>query len=615
MGVIIGEKADDYHLLFVIITRMKINEILNYDKKINPETRARLAAYYTPLNTAKLMARDAIAAYLENLGNNSVSVEAFLDGNDDKVSCEFLKQLREVYFLDMAAGTGVLPYAYLLEIKRLLEAYHSQFALSDFAQKMTLNDIDNHSLFLFKDLIWQEFDFEFKGKLFSVDALLELRNQVSVQRILANGGFDIIMGNPPYLGERGNKELFKALKADEFFSPYYQARMDYYYFFIHQAIAYLAPKGVISYITPAYFTTADGADKLREHMDRECQFSVVRQYDDVFKTVASISAISFVLIKKNKHRSSCKFIQQNQEFSIDSSNLFGEDMQLRFLDNAVYSLLAKIRQVCTYSLADILEIRQGLVSGADRVSARILKQLPNCTLGEAIFVFDKNEVEVDEFLKPMIKNSDIKAYFFEEAASQFVLYSKGSALIDNSKWLNHLAKFKSVLEKRREVVSGAIPWYALQWPREERLFESPKIITPQRSRLNVFAYDERALYGSADIYYLLLREEVSGNIDETCYLKALTMYLNSSLVYFWLYYMGKRKGKMLELYKTPLTKIPVPDFDDLEIEDLKQAYDCYLRGEIKKAKVMAFELIKTKLSLNDSDWQLINEFREKMTIF
>lgn len=37
--------------------------------------------------------------------------------------------------------------------------------------------------------------------------------------------------------------------------------------------------------------------------------------------------------------------------------------------------------------------------------------------------------------------------------------------------------------------------------------------------------------------------------------------LNSSLIYKWLYHRGKRKGEMLELYRTPLTEIPIAQPD------------------------------------------------------
>ncbi len=47
-------------------------------------------------------------------------------------------------------------------------------------------------------------------------------------------------------------------------------------------------------------------------------------------------------------------------------------------------------------------------------------------------------------------------------------------------------------------------------------------------------------------------------------LKYVLTLLNSRLYYFWLYHRGKRKGKMLELYQTPLSEIPVKRISDAD---------------------------------------------------
>ena len=57
------------------------------------------------------------------------------------------------------------------------------------------------------------------------------------------GGFDIVIANPPYLGQKGNKEKFQLIKLTEFGRQFHQRRMDYFYFFFHKAIE-LAKKKV-----------------------------------------------------------------------------------------------------------------------------------------------------------------------------------------------------------------------------------------------------------------------------------------------------------------------------------------------------------------------------------
>ncbi|MBD3843401.1 MAG: Eco57I restriction-modification methylase domain-containing protein, partial [Campylobacterales bacterium] len=72
-------------------------------------------------------------------------------------------------------------------------------------------------------------------------------------------GFDIVIGNPPYLGEKGNKETFAPLKK----LKYYQGKMDLFYFFFHIGLDNLKNGGILSLITTNYYITATGAVKLR----------------------------------------------------------------------------------------------------------------------------------------------------------------------------------------------------------------------------------------------------------------------------------------------------------------------------------------------------------------
>lgn len=78
------------------------------------------------------------------------------------------------------------------------------------------------------------------------------------------GGFDVVIGNPPYIGQSGNKEIFREVKATTFGAKYHQRRMDFHYFFYHKGIDLLKDHGHLMLITTNYFLDATNADKLRE---------------------------------------------------------------------------------------------------------------------------------------------------------------------------------------------------------------------------------------------------------------------------------------------------------------------------------------------------------------
>ena len=76
-------------------------------------------------------------------------------------------------------------------------------------------------------------------------------------------GFDIVIGNPPYIGEKGHKELFRPIASTEFGKRFYQGKMDYFYFFFHKGLDLLVDNGELAFITTNYYPTATGAKKLR----------------------------------------------------------------------------------------------------------------------------------------------------------------------------------------------------------------------------------------------------------------------------------------------------------------------------------------------------------------
>ena len=213
-----------------------------------------------------------------------------------------------------------------------------------------------------------------------------------------------------------------------------------------------------------------------------------------------------------------------------------------------------------HPLGELCQINQGIVSGCDKVSKRHIKQydLPVEVKGTGIFVLTAAEVETldltaaeQHILRPWFKNSDIERYWSRsQAKGEYLLYLKDAVIDLPAAIKKHLKPFRPILKVRREVKSGRIKWWELQWPRQQEIFEQPKLLVPQRSKTNTFAYNETAWYASADVYYIT-------QPDAEVKLKYILALLNSSLYYLWFYYKGKKKGNLLELYQKPLTEVPI----------------------------------------------------------
>jgi adenine-specific DNA-methyltransferase len=160
-------------------------------------------------------------------------------------------------------------------------------------------------------------------------------------------------------------------------------------------------------------------------------------------------------------------------------------------------------------------------------------------------------------IKPWYKNSDIKKWFVNLTPKGFLININYSDRPDMSLYPNlyaHFSKYRTVLENRPQTgtLQSAFKngyWYVLTTSRKLN-FSGPKIVVPQRSPSNNFGYTELPWFAASDVYFITAK-------DQKYPLKFLLGLLNSKLFYFWLYFRGKRKGEILELFGTPLSEIPI----------------------------------------------------------
>lgn len=412
---------------------------------------------------------------------------------------------------------------------------------------------------------------------------------------MAEGGFDIVIANPPYIGEDENKDLFQAIRTGHL-AQYYRGKMDVFYFFIHLATdRLLKKKGVCYFITTSYFVTADGAIKLRKSLQEKASILELINFNElkIFKSAkgqhnllygisndlplnsfvklattykegqSTEAIVSQILNRKcpesvfSSRKQSSLFHGPNKYIQLATRSNSGEKQPL------LQSILEKADEHRV--LNDISKLNQGLVSGCDKVSKKaILKhQLLEGLVNYPIFIFDTSKKidhdivsafseEEKSFLRPFYKNSDIDNFITSTTTTKLVLYIDRSVIdidsLDNIK--NHLLKFKDILEQRREVKNGRMLWFQLQWPRTETLFTEPSIVIPYRAPRSIAAISSPPWFCRSDCYLVNTTE------DEMFFLIAV---LNSNFTSYWLGERGKKKGKTLELFPAALKQLPIPN--------------------------------------------------------
>jgi hypothetical protein len=427
-------------------------------------------------------------------------------------------------------------------------------------------------------------------------------------------GFDVVIGNPPYIGQKGNNNIFKPVKESVLGKQFHQRRMDYFYFFFHQGLNLLKENGVVNFITTNYYITATYADLLRKDFKERSSILQLINFNElkIFESAAGQHNL-ITLLKKGHSNAPVSVINTNKKGNADAKILQdilnGKDIETSFYTmpnqniyegnlnyirlrnedskNSGIDNILEILKTKGKPLGDICTISAGIQTGCDKLSQnQISKYGINGVAGDGIFALSNSEVEALELnnseinhLKPWFKNSDINKWVTNNIANESLVYYTSKTKNEIGKnLLSHFEKYKPILINRNTrsgtpiitnkiydlfvkgeyeisyvMVASAFKkgaYYCISYARDLEFFELPKIVVPQRSNTNCFGYNEEKWFASADVYFIIQN-------DTSVNLKYILTLLNSKIYYYWLYYKGKRKGESLELYLTPLSEIPI----------------------------------------------------------
>lgn len=392
-----------------------------------------------------------------------------------------------------------------------------------------------------------------------------------------NGGFDIVIGNPPYIGEGKNKEVFLPVQNTSFGEKYYIGKMDFWYFFTSLGIELLKDNGTLSYIAPNNWLTTAGGKKMRNHIMKE---TVIKEFIDfgdymVFENASQQTMV--FLLEKNENKNIMKVnyskILFNKEVLVDLekfllknksdnyvyyiSNIdrkkYIEDSNIVFLNNIIDTITSKIKLQENFKFsAD--EITNGIHPHHAIVTKKMLEQLKNnYKIGDGIFVLTDNEIKKlslneneKKLLKPLYESELLTKYTYKKDNYKYIIYTD-SSFKDISK-MKEYPILKKHLDDFKEVITSDNKPYGLHRARKEEFFIENKIVSLRKTSEPYFCYLDKPSYFTAE-FYILKTDRIN--------MKYLTGLLNSKLVAFWLRYMGKMQGSNYQIDKEPLMNIPI----------------------------------------------------------
>jgi len=394
--------------------------------------------------------------------------------------------------------------------------------------------------------------------------------------IMKEGGFDIIIGNPPYVKEYTNREIFEPVKLTKL-GKYYQGKMDIWYLFASLSIDLLKENGLHSFIAQNNWITSFGASKLREKILRETQIISFLDFGDykVFPE-ADIQTMIYVLKKRNSNGSYLvdyyKVLDPNisedriKEFlklpnikreytnhftlKFDPDSFLGKEIV--FTDESTNDLLTKIRKESNYFLNQ-KDVSTGIDVHQDFVIADHLKTLKDDSIkiGDGIFVIKKDELKKlnltekeMQLIKPYYTSSELTKYYGSPINNLYIIYTKS----DINRNISEYPNIKKHLDKFKEIITSDFGPYGLHRSRKEEFFEGEKIISLRKTKEPTFTYVDFPCYVSQSFFVIKPRD---------VNLKLLTGILNSKVVYFWLKNKGKIQGNNLQIDKEPLINIPI----------------------------------------------------------
>ncbi|MCK9271954.1 BREX-1 system adenine-specific DNA-methyltransferase PglX [Candidatus Gracilibacteria bacterium] len=625
------------------------NKIQTDENEKTISKRKKDGIFYTPEYIIDYIVKNSLGKYLEEKENEILEEIGLRSSRSDteyrnKYKAGYLKYqeiLQNIKVLDPACGSGaflVKVFDFLLSenkrINRILEenGQSSLMGTNDYIKNILQNniygvDLNEESVEITKLSLWLKTAQKGK-KLANLDSNIKCGNsliddeviagnkafkwETEFKEIMANGGFDVIVGNPPYIKEFVNKNVFNGLKN----SPYYQGKMDLWQFFACKGLDLLKDNGFISYIAPNNWITNAGASIMRNKILEDGKIIDFIDFGDfkVFED-AGIQTMIFIIKKtKNNEKYQVQYMKildsKLSSFEVDNRiKLLGDiegfdyfysdinkknfkNKNINFNNPYKNEVLEKIKNEGNFILED-KEVAQGIVGAPDE--AYLLDNINNFTDEE------KN------FIKKFHTNS---GKYFSGNQDKYIIYLtninfNGKSIENYINIFNHFEpKKQQLIEARIKLQTPNKPYYFLHRERDERFFQKgAKIIAGTRVLKPAFYYTEDEYYCSRAL-----------NIIKTdrINLKYLSTILNSSISNFWLRRNGKMTGDLLQVDKGPLLSVPIKNISFSEQKPFVEKADFMLdkNKELQEKLNSSLEFLKQKFGL-----EKLNTKLEKFYLF
>ncbi|EAH9458152.1 class I SAM-dependent DNA methyltransferase [Campylobacter jejuni] len=435
-------------------------------------------------------------------------------------------------------------------------------------------------------------------------------------------GFDLIIGNPPYIRQEELKELKPHLAKNY---KVYKGTSDIYTYFYELGFNVLKDRGgVLSYITSNKYTRAGYGEALREFLLKNFKFLEYTDLNGIKVFDSATVDTSILCFEKSKSKDNkFKYLALSNEilktcaYNIGLYKDFAEFSQnslskesFTFSDENTSALKAKIERIGTplkewYGL----NIYRGILTGYNEAFIITTEKrneiLANC----------KDEAEKErtaKLIRKMLRGRDIKRYSYEWAGL-WVIGTFPSLKIDIEQYpalKQYLSQFLPRIEQSGE--KGCRKKTSNKWFETQdniayyEEFEKEKIVYPETTQGAYFVYDNKGIFLEKTAFFIVCEN-----------LKYLLGLLSSNLITY--YYKNFSQGcklgtKGYQYNKHALENLPIPKINSKNqniVDELINLVDEILKAKEQDKNANTQEL---ENKINSLVYKLYNLTEEEIKI-
>ena len=430
----------------------------------------------------------------------------------------------------------------------------------------------------------------------SGNSITEFDFHEEFSEVFAKGGFDVVIGNPPYVRQESLKDI-KSILEEKYAT--YIGTADLYCYFYELGIRLLKTGGVLGYITSNKWLRINYGKNIRKMLNKY----YIIEIEDHGKVKVFVDAgveTNIIVVKKiNRQNPQVKIVlteENNKTFETNQSN-FSEDGYL-FLDNRLLKVKDKVDTIGKPLGEWNVEINRGVLTGLN--DAFIIDK-------EKYNELVKKDRKNKEILVPVLRGRDISRYDISYSDLYLInthngyknTHNESIRAIDIEDYpilKEYLNEFEPNLSKRLD--KGFTPYNLRNCTYLEE-FKKEKIVYGKISKNVNFSYDDFG-YSMLDTSFFITGEK----------LKYLMAILNSKLIDF--SYLNFYAGKMLaggtEFRKIYMLLIPIIAPTQEQEEYLTNLADKMLESKEKLSKLNKL----LELAVNDKNYEMQLELKEKV---